>query len=78
MKHQQAKFVLHQLVGHVKCHILAKRFHSTQIDFNEAFADYEAMVFVANHENVASKEYKSCKTNFELSFRKELEGRMAI
>ena len=37
-----------------------------------------AMVFVANHENVASKEYKICKTNFELSFRKELEGRMAI
>ena len=78
MKHQQAKFVLHQLVGNVRCHILAKRFHSTQIDFNEALSDYEAMVFVANHENVASKEYKICKTNFELSFRKELEGRMAI
>ena len=78
MNRQQAKFVLHQLVGHVRCHILAKRFHSTQIDFNEALADYEAMVFVANHENVASKEYKICKTNFELSFRKELDGRMAI
>ena len=78
MNRQQAKFVLHQLVGHVRCHILAKRFHSTQIDFNEALADYEAMVFVANHENVATKEYKICKTNFELSFRKELDGRMAI
>lgn len=78
MEHQQAKFFLHQLVGRVRCHILAKRFHSTQIDFNEALADYEAMVFLANHENVASKEYKICKTNFELSFRKELDGRMAI
>ena len=78
MNRQQAKFVLHQLVCHARCHILAKHFHSTQIDFNEALADYEAMVFVANHENVASKEYKICKTNFELSFRKELEGRMAI
>lgn len=78
MNHQQAKFILHQLVGRVKCHILAKRFHSTQIDFNEALADYEAMVFVANHENAATKEYKICKTNFELSFRKELDGRMAI
>ena len=78
MNHQQAKFILHQLVGRVKCHILAKRFHSTQIDFNEALEDYEAMVFVSNHENVATKEYKICKTNFELSFRKELEGSMAI
>lgn len=78
MNHQQAKFILHQLVGRVKCNILAKRFHSTQIDFNEALADYEAMVFVANHENVATKEYKICKTTFELSFRKELEGRIAI
>ena len=78
MNNQQAKFILHQLVGRVKCYILAKRFHSTQIDFNEALADYEAMVFVANHENVATKEYKICKTNFELSFRKELYGRMAV
>lgn len=78
MKRQQAEFDLHLIVGRVRCHILAKRFHSTQIDFNEALADYEAMVFVANHENVASKEYKICKTNFELSFRKELEGRMTI
>ena len=78
MNHQQAKFILHQLVGRVKCHILAKRFHNTQIDFNEVLVDYEAMVFVANHENVATKEYKICKTNFELSFRKELDGRMAI
>lgn len=78
MKHQQERFVLHQLVGRVKCHILAKRFHGTQIDFNEALEDYEAMVFVANHENIASKEYKICKTNFELSSRKELERRMAI
>lgn len=78
MNHQQAKFDLHLIVGRVRCHILAKRFHSTQIDFNEAFADYEAMVFFANHENVASKEYKICKTNFELSFRKELDGRMVI
>lgn len=78
MNHQQAKFILHQLVGRVKCYILAKRFHSTQIDFNDALEDYEAMVFVANHENVATKEYKICKTNFELSFRKELDGRMAI
>lgn len=78
MNRQQAKFILHQLVGRVKCHILAKRFHSTQIDFNEALADYEAMVFVANNENAVTKEYKICKTNFELSFRKELDVRMAI
>ena len=78
MNNQQARFILHQLVGRVKCYILAKRFHSTQIDFNEALEDYEAMVFVSNNENVATKEYKICKTNFELSFRKELDGRMAI
>ena len=78
MNHQQARFILHQLVSRVKCHILAKRFHSTQIDFNETLADYEAMVFVANHENMATKEYKICKTNVELSFRKELDVRMAV
>ena len=78
MNNQQARFILHQLVGRVKCYILAKRFHSTQIDFNEALEDYEAMVFVSNNENVATKEYKIFKTNFELSFRKELDGRMAI
>lgn len=72
------KMVLRMLIRKVRCDIMGKRYCSTTFDFDEAFLNYQDMVFYATDKMILDKEYRICKHNFEQTFKKELSERGVI